>query len=246
MKHLLVGLFVYLFIGLLVPLSAAQTMSSSDFILKTEELDPYSDPNRPNLPNNPNVLGTKDQKDPNILSEGVNFVVRSGFENPEHNKPVIFSLSSNIVDFGALSPTNPITRILNLNIANASVYGYSALVYENHSLADSSEKRSIPDITCDNGRCTHEKEDVWNNVLTYGFGYRCDNLIGSDCSKSFTDTKSFKQFPNISRTALPQAIMHGKGLEKKEVKTSYKVNISGTQPIGNYTNVITYLLIPNY
>lgn len=234
------GLLGYLFIGLFLASAAAQTMSNKDYIIKTQGLNSIS-----------GVTAGQDYKVRSTLgdlspavSEGVNFRVRSGFENIVSALPFSVSLSSDIIDFGTLSPTNPIIRTVDLNVYSLSLYGYSVLASEDHALK--SEKDSIPDTTCDNGECSEENSGQWTNALTYGFGYRCDNATGIDCDNSFSNSTFYKSFPNTSSSKFPQSVMSGIGSKNKSSRLSYKVNISGNQAQGVYTNIITYIAVPNF
>lgn len=234
-------------VGLLVtaPLAQAQTMSNQNYIIQTEEINTISD-TATNV--NYNSLQTAaDKPNPNV-SEGVNFKIKTGFENLVSVSPFSISLSSDIVDFGALSPTNPIIRTADLSVNSKTAYGYSVIVFENEPLTTifPNDKAFIPDTTCDNGRCDIQNASEWINPLTYGFGYRCDNLNDTDCDSSFTSPNSYKHFPDIANNDDPQSIMAGIGANNKTARISYKINISGTQTQGAYNNVITYIAIPNF
>lgn len=210
--------------------ASAQTMSNQNYIIKTEGFNTIS-----------GVTAVGDLNP--IAPEGVNFKAKTGFENLA-SIPFSISLSSSLVDFGSLSPTNPVIRTVDLGINSEATYGYSVMVFENKPLKN--DKAFIPDTTCDNGRCDAENADEWINVLTYGFGYRCDNIIGADCDSSFANPNFYKHFPDIASNDDPQPIMAGIGSNNKEVRISYKVNISGTQAQGTYNNVITYIAVPNF
>lgn len=225
--------------------ASAQTMSNDNYIIRMQGFNAISGVS---AGQDYNVRSTVGDLSP-AVSEGVNFKVKAGFENLTSNLPFSFSLSSNIIDFGALSPTNPVIRTLDLNINSLTTYGYSVLVFENQSLTATqpeSKTTIIPDATCDNGMCDAQNAAEWTNALTYGFGYRCDNTAGVDCDSSFTNTNSYKHFPNVANNDDPQSIMAGIGSNNKETRISYKVNISGTQAQGTYSNIITYIAIPNF
>jgi hypothetical protein len=221
----------------------AQSMSNENYILRTDNLDTVSS----TTTEDNKLENTIEKQDPTI-SEGVNFKAKAGFENLTSSLPFSISLSSDTVDFGLLSPTNPIIRTIDLNIYSLNSYGYTVLVFENEPLSTTSQtnKIIIPNTTCDNGGCGTEVTDKWTNTLTYGFGYRCDNLIGSDCSNSFAKADYYKHFPDASSDDDVQSIMSGIGSDNKRIRVSYKVNISGTQAQGNYNNVITNIAVPNF
>lgn len=181
-------------------------------------------------------------------SEGVNFKVKTGLENLASVVPFSISLSSNIVDFGTLNPTNPIIRTVDLRVNSLTVYGYSVIVFEDKSLTTIPpvSKAFIPDTTCDNGGCGTENAAEWTNALTYGFGYRCDNITGANCDSSFAKTNFYKHFPNVQNNDDAQSIMAGVGSNDKQARISYKVNIPGNQAQGIYNNIITYVGVPNF
>jgi len=234
------GLLGYLFVGLFLSSANAQTMSNDNYIIKMQGFNPTAEINVDKKPTTNNLS-------PNIL-EGTNFKVEMGIENLTSAYPFSILLSSNILDFGTLSPTNPIIRTIDLSTNSEAVYGYSIIVFENESLmaTSSADKTFIPDATCDNGECSTENSSEWTNALTYGFGYRCDNVTGADCNNSFTKVNSYKQFPNITNNDNPQSIMAGVGSKTKTARISYKINIPGTQAQGIYNNIITYIGVPNF
>jgi hypothetical protein len=202
----------------------AQTMSNQDYILN---LNPIS-----NTATTESAIKPPKDTDPETKTD----------------KPFSIWLSSNIVNFGDLIPTNPIIRNVDLSIENPPIHGYSVFAYENEPLKSNSptNKMLIPNTTCDNGQCSAQNASEWTNVLTFGFGYRCDNLIGTNCDRSFASHNFYKRFPNLVNNDTLQTIMSG--IESKNIKAriSYKVNISKAQKPGKYTNVITYIAVPSF
>jgi len=224
--------------------AGAQTMSNDNYIIKMQEFNAVSGIS---TGENYKLRSTANNLNLGIL-EGTNFKVRMGSENLTSAYPFSILLSPNVTDFGTLSPTNPIIRTVDLSTNSETVYGYSVIVFENESLtaALSVNKTFIPDTTCDNGECSTEDASEWINALTYGFGYRCDNIAGVDCNSSFAKVNFYKHFPNIANNDDPQSIMAGVGSKNKTTHISYKINISGTQAQGIYNNVITYIGVPNF
>jgi len=233
-----------LYLLLNTPPVNAQVMSNQDYKITTGKFNAIS-----------NSAAEKDSETKpttnnfgQAISEGVNFKAKAGFESLKSIPPFSISLSSDIVDFGILSPTNPIIRTVDLSTYSLPVYGYSVISFENEPLTaiQSVNKTLIPDTTCDNGECDDQNASEWINTLTYGFGYRCDNLIGADCDSSFAKTNSYKHFPDISSNDDPQSIAAGFGSKDKKIRISYKVNISGTQAQNIYKNTVTYIGVPNF
>ena len=242
--------------------ASAQTMSNKDYKVKMQGFNAISGTT---ASTEHQIRSTVGELGP-IISEGVNFKVRTGLENIVSALPFSAFLSSDIVDFGSLSPTNPIVRTVDLIIYSLSSYGYSILAFEDHPLQSDpsaglrlrgSDSRSsgqvIPNTTCDNGQCSEDNAQEWKNTLTYGFGYRCDNVTGFDCDSSFSNAEGtpsgpnfYKSFADNSNSMSPKSIMAGIGSKNKDIRLSYKVNISGNQAQGIYTNIITFIAIPSF
>lgn len=181
------------------------------------------------------------------LYTGTNYKVRAGFQYIHSLISFRFSITQTFIDFGVISATEPVTRTGDLIITNGSAHGYSVTALEDHELLVPASGNLIPDTTCDNGTCTQSTSALWSSNLTYGFGYRCDNVTGTDCASGFSDANYYKQFADNSKSESPVAVMSGTNVGKnKRVTITYKVNISGVQPSGLYGNVITYVATPTF
>ena len=181
---------------------------------------------------------------------GKNYDIQVGFESFTSSQPFSFSVSENLIDYGQLLPTDPVTRTNTLSVSPGTATGYTVQAFENHSLKHSSSEAFIPDTTCDNGICTTTVAQPWNGTLTYGFGYRCDpqtQLKTSDtsttnpCVDGFVDASAFRQF---SRENEPQVL--AQATDTTSAQISYKINISGAQAAGFYNSSITFLAVPNF
>lgn len=225
--------------------ATAQTMSNTNYRLQMGNLNMTA--GKPTGPSNKLNL-TVGQTAPGLYSKtGVNYKVRAGFQYIKSIIAFAFSISETNINFGTLSPTTPVTRTNNLTISNGSANGYQITAFENHQLNVPSTGSIIPDTTCDDGTCTQSTSALWNNTLTYGFGYRCDNVTGTDCASGFTTANYYKQFADNSVSETPQAVVSGTNVgTNKQVQITYKVNISSSQPPGTYTNVITYIATPTF
>ncbi|MDP2638314.1 MAG: hypothetical protein Q8P26_04610 [Candidatus Levybacteria bacterium] len=232
-KSLLLFVVCYLLL-VTAPSAQGQTMLNDSYIIQTENLDTASNNSSSTKPIN---------KSDSTAKEGVNFKITT-------NSVLSFSasLSSDFIDFGILTPTNPIIRTTELNIYSLGAYGYSLLASQNHPLQKpaSDGGNFIPDTTCDNGSCNEKIASEWINTLTYGFGYRCDNITGYDCNNSFTKANLYRQLSDNSQTEIFESIMAGIGSTNKNIRLSYKINISGTQSQGIYSNTITYIAVPSF
>lgn len=192
------------------------------------------------------IQGTTDQNTPQTL-KSTNFTINSLLDSSDKKNRkdhFTFTLSKNSIDFGILSPTNPILRDQTIAITTGpTASGYSLNALSNHELQDKSDT-TIPSTTCDNGTCSIYTASDWTNILTYGYGYRCD---GSDCENSFSQPTYYKQFPLISKeeTFIPiiTGVQNSRAIESK---ITHKVTISRSQKEADYFNTITYIASPNF
>lgn len=156
-----------------------------------------------------------------------------------------FSITEPTIDFGVLSPTNPISRTTSLKVSSPGS-GFQIYAYENHILL-SKMNAGIPDTTCDNGACSEITASLWENNLTYGLGYRCDSITKDACMSGFEREQDFKQFSNKSKREIPQLIMQSDfSKTDQQARITYRVNISGTQAKELYRNSVTYIAVPNF
>lgn len=214
-------------------LTNAQTMSNDYYMLQQKDINNKA-PKKPTEQSYSNAI------------ESSSGIVISGFEGFDNNSPLVFSISQTLIDFGTLSPNNPVLRTNTLAVLTGSVYNYSVLSFENHQLA-SEKGDSIPDTTCDNGSCNEVIAASWSNPLAFGFGYRCDDLIGADCGNGFPDRVFHKQFADASKSKTEQPVLSGIGsYGEKKAQITYKVNISTSQAQSTYSNVITYIAVSGF
>ena len=178
------------------------------------------------------------------LYSGTNYRVRSGFQYIYTLYPFSFTISQTTIDFGTITPTNYVIRNNILTINNQSAGGYTVTSSENHPLLVPASGSMIPDTRCDNGLCSPIAATAWISTLTYGFGYRCDNVSGTDCVTDFSDSTFYKPFSaSPSATIVMNGINAGKN---KKAQITYKVNVSSTQPAGTYSNLINYIATPTF
>ncbi|HKC14375.1 MAG TPA: hypothetical protein VKC89_00195 [Patescibacteria group bacterium] len=240
MKKILFLIFLFSIYCLLFTISAnAQTMSNSSYIIKMGNLNDASG----DVSNSQYKLSeTVGQTSPGLYS-GTNYLVKAGFQyvRPTGNIAFSFAISQNIIDFGVITPTNPVTRTTNLTVSAGSAKGFTVVSSENKPLTGIGG--TIPDTTCDLGTCNSSKASAWTSSLAYGFGYRCDNISGTNCASGFSDSfyKAFALTPSL------QTVMTSNtGGTSRKSQLTYKVNVSGTQPPGIYTNIVTYIASPGF
>ncbi len=187
------------------------------------------------IPQGPTPTPQIKQKSPYIF-EGDGFI-----SDETDSAPISISASTDLIDYGPLSPTNPILRQLILNVNQPSEKGFQVVGFENHPLEASSKDR-IEDTACDNGQCTQSASAPWSNTLVYGFGYHCD---GNFCADGFS-SMLFKRFSNAEGNILPHIIFGSLNKGNFISKLTYKINIPGaTNTTLPYQNTTIFVAVPN-
>lgn len=152
------------------------------------------------------------------------------------------TLSTTQLDFGKITATNPSARQLSFTAATDNPHGLSLLIQENHELQSNTTKAIIPDTSCDTGRCTMDKAELWTNPLTYGLGYTC---AGSGCADDFGNDL-FRPFP--SETTSGERFSRFGGEETAGSLNStlqIKVNVSATTPASSFSNTVFIISVAN-
>lgn len=239
---LLLCILAYLVVCLASPKANALTMTNDNWSIDIGNVNNETD----------NITNTKTTSNSNIGKigpnsyGGKNYSVKLGFKQSRSPELFSFSLNQTVINFGLLTATNPVTRTSTLTISNEGLPGYQVFASENNTLKNELNI-SIPDTTCDNGSCTETIAAPWKATLTYGFGYRCDTIADAACTPTFNDPDEYKQFADSSKHEPSQTILKGNdGKPTRKAKITYKVNISGTQAPGTYSNTITYIAVPTY
>lgn len=168
-----------------------------------------------------------------------------GYTDTEPVTDFSFTISDNMINLSPLLPGDVLTRENNLSVQGDPSYMYTIFSYENHQL-NNEKKVIIPNTTCDDGTCSRIKASTWTNVLTYGFGYRCESNTGHDCDSTFQNQDSYRQFSDMSLKEAQTSLAAGITSQRKKETITYKLNIAGSQMPGYYKNIITYLAIPMY
>lgn len=226
----------------------ALTMTNGNYIIEMGNLNSFAG----NKSNGQYKLSDTGGQTGAGLYTGPNYKIRSGFQYIHSIIPFRFSIAggaASLVDFGTLDPTSPVLRYQSLSVDNNSANGYIVTVSENHSLLSAPSGKSIVDTSCDSGTCTLTTAAAWTSTLTYGFGYRCDQLGGTNyCVSDFSNSTYYKPFANLSLSGTTsQTVMQGSQAGRNQQATiTYKLNISATQEAGFYTNIVQYIATPTY
>ncbi len=232
LKIWVICLFISFSIGLSSQQTFAQTSLNDHYNLDINNIDTAPD----KTPDIPKTLGTETKKK-------VEKIVAVPVVSREPS-PLSFSVSGNIFDFGALTPGTAVKRSVDLSVVGHAL-GYRVLSFQDHPLRTLNNE-VVPDSTCDNGSCSETLDALWENSLTYGFAFRCDDISGTDCV-GFGSPNSYKQFSDESKREKYQAVMSGKlNGEASTGKVTLKLNVSGTQKPGSYSNTVTLIAVPNY
>ncbi|MBI3985051.1 MAG: hypothetical protein HY344_03905 [Candidatus Levybacteria bacterium] len=224
-----------IYLSLYIGASFAQTMSNDDYTVQMGNLNSISGRASGS---GKNLTFTSGETGAHLFT-GTNYKVRAGFQYINSIIPFTFSISSIFIDFGIINPTTPVTRTNDLTVSFGSAHGYQVTASQNHNLRADATGFDIPPTTCDSGTCTTTTAAAWTSSLVYGFGYRCDNITGTDCDSGFATADFYKQFiSSPSAVSVMSSLNVGRN---RKGRITYKVNVAGTQPSGLYTNIINYI-----
>jgi hypothetical protein len=177
------------------------------------------------------------------LFSSTGYRVKSGFQYIHSIIPFSFSISKLAIAFGTLVPGTPKTDSHTLTVSAGGAGGYQVKAFENNPLKTFNNSSTILDTSC-NTSCDEETAGEWTSDSKYGFGF---NVSGDDIPGDFTNDGFFRQFADISTSEIPQIVMSSIYVGRsREALITYKVNVSGIQEAGIYTNFITYIAIPTY
>jgi hypothetical protein len=160
-----------------------------------------------------------------------------------------FSMSQSDIDFGIIDPTNPVIRTQSISLNPGNSRGISLFAYENHPLQVKEASSFIPDTSCDDGRCSEKISSLWENTLTYGFGFRCESEKNADsvCAQDFNNQESYRQFADVAKKESGQGILKALDINRPvTARIILKTNIPGTQAQGAYTNALVFIAAPTF
>lgn len=163
--------------------------------------------------------------------------------------------TSSSVAYGELSSTDTFYHACNdLTVSTNAGNGYAVTGQETTSLYDSGTDTTIDDAGVETSM-SESATDLWATTTDNGFGYACADISGSDCS--MTSTSWYREFACMSSTdsecnpgsgsETAQTLMENAGdVSGNQSRIEYKVNVSGTQAAGSYSNTIVYIATPTY
>lgn len=217
----------------------AQSMKNSSYILDLNANT--SGGTNPDVTPVPPILTNNETSLPKAIS-GNNFISFLSYNEDTKHLPLVLSTSNDLLNFGIIQPGEPIIRTHALTVLPGSAQGYQVLSYQNHTLERDGVQ--IPNTTCDNGSCTSVLSDVWTIPLTYGFGYRCDNIANKPCAQDLKKDY-YKSFANEKADEFPASVLTETENIKSQAIISYKVNIPGSQANKAYQTTIYHIATSN-
>lgn len=127
------------------------------------------------------------------------------------------------------------TFTLNTNAGD----GYSLTSQETDQLTNAGSQ-TIPDTTCDTGTCTESTAAAWATAsANHGLGHTCNGL---DCIGAYSSGSDFRQFASIADAETAVQMMSSSSPVTNSTSTVvYKISTSGSQPSGDYSNVVVYI-----
>jgi hypothetical protein len=173
------------------------------------------------------------------------YTIKSGFQYIHSIIPFAFSVSNTHIVLGTLTAGTFASATTDLTVSFGSAGTYQVTAQELDTLKTLSGN-SIPDTQCDSGvPCTSPSTaQPWTSTSRYGFGY---NMSGNDIPTDFINSTYYRPFNNFSTSDNPIVVMSSTNVGKNRLSTmTFRVNVSGIQPAGNYQNVISFVATPSY
>ena len=207
-------------------------MENSDYIL---DLDSPTTPIKDITISNTSKTITANE----IVGPGYKAIL--SYDDELKSVPFTADNSVSILSFGQVKPGESLLRSNTLTIIPGSAPGFQTIGYMDHALK-SVHKSEIPNTSCDNGNCTNVLPDTWTLPLTYGYGYRCDNVSNDSCNMVLKDT--YRRFSNAETNDTPVTILYSNDKLKSKVEFSHKINIPGSQKLTGYKNTLFFVTSP--
>jgi hypothetical protein len=152
-----------------------------------------------------------------------------------------FNVSDISIEFGDIVAGEPLIRDVTIQAHSTT----NSLVFlgADSLLKDSQTGLEIAPTTCDSGNCTNSSPAVWENPLTYGYGYRCSSKLKNSCVMPFK-RDDYIQMSDLSKKnpLLPLASISKN--ELNTIKTTYKVNVPQTHSQGLFVNSLKLIMLP--
>ena len=178
-----------------------------------------------------------------FASEG--YVITTGLPYLAGVSCFTFSLSTTKIDFGDLTPNHPAVQSAQIIVQNGLNHGYEVFAGELKPLT-SQGQATIPDTSCDSDKtaCTPAKALPWTRSDRFGFGF---GMVGKGITVDFADSSYFRPFANLAKSETPAIIMESQAHKITHQATiNYKVNVSSSEPVGQYQNTISFIAVPGF
>jgi|GEM_PF-6826677 len=148
-----------------------------------------------------------------------------------------FTIDNSNVSFSSLIPGGaPVDQTNTITISTSATNGYVVYAWATQPMTSGLN-------TIDNWIGTNQNPTEWNPG-EFGFGYSTDDydLIGGT-SNRFQGPK----FAGFLHSGLGKPVADRTGPVNQEPNTiTYRIAANATQPVGNYTTTIIYIVVPNY
>ncbi len=159
------------------------------------------------------------------------------------------------VDFPGLTPGIFVENETQILINSNTPAGYSLYAQQNHPLqtipsegvTQLQEREILPNTTCDNGLCTINVAGTWDNQSVSGFGL---TVLGADGASDFENGLAYRPLATATLNQEPviiaQDLQTSQLLANRVVQVKYRVGATTSNVAGQYTNAVSYTLVPNF
>lgn len=172
------------------------------------------------------------------VSASSNYRIYSGFITPD-NYTLIFSVTPNTLNFGALSRLSVTTQSTTVTISTSSILGYNIQAYDSTSsgiangLIDGAKK--ISDATTPN---------VFIDLPTGGIEHYGITVTGTHADAGYASGTKINSLDNAT---LSNIGFHNSFIANDTLTVQYRASISSASAAGaNYSAITTYICTTNY
>lgn len=251
----IINIFVLLLVLIFVKKNLAVNMDSTKYSIKSGNLNIGA---KPESSSSYKLTTTMGQTSAGVFSSN-GYVVKAGFQYIYSIIPFTFTISQTKLDFGKLVPNAFSNATTDLTVSFGSAGSYQVTAIEETPMKTMFNK-IIPDTNCNGGVnvCDENTANLWDDVNTYGFGYK---ITGEDIPDTYSScvssygTECFRRLPDLNSSEDPVVVMSNLNVtgntdptlpNKHKATVGFKINVSPIQEAGSYQTIINFVATPGF
>lgn len=173
------------------------------------------------------------------------YLVKTGYQYADSlENHLIISLKGANIDFSNIYPNTPKAGSIEIssNFPGVNKFQIGMISEDRLKTMDTNYLESTK-CGVDKNKCSVYQARAWKSNSIYGLGYNLQSNLLND----FIDQNYFRPLPSI--TNKDELIYFEPDLnlkDQKKLNINFKINISSTQPKGNYKSIINFIISPPF